>query len=89
MSIEVMPTAKDVIYTNAMQVSHTRDEFILDFLKLFPPTGTLNARVVTSPGHLKRMIEALKENLIRYETTFGEVKIADAPSQAIGFTPEK
>ena len=55
------------IYANQMVVSHTREEFLMDFINLFPPEGVVNARIIVSPGHLKRMIRALGENLARYE----------------------
>jgi len=75
-------------YANAMSVAHTKDEFILDFLTVIPHqrAGTVSARVVTSPGHLKRIIAALQENLKKYEGSFGKVDIADAPGSEIGFT---
>jgi hypothetical protein len=62
-----------------MMVSHTREEFVIDFLNLFPPQGVVNARVIVSPGHLKRMIRALRENLSRYETRHGPIIEAAAP----------
>ena len=67
------------VYSNQMVVRHTRDEFLLDFIGLFPPQGVVNARVIVSPGHLKRMIRALKDNLSRYETRFGPVIEAEPP----------
>ena len=67
------------VYSNQMMVQHTREEFVLDFINLFPPQGVVNARVVVSPGHLKRMIRALGENLSRYETRFGPVVEAEPP----------
>ena len=67
------------VYSNQMMVSHTREEFVIDFLNLFPPQGVVNARVIVSPGHLKRMIRALRENLSRYETRFGPILEAAAP----------
>ena len=67
------------IYANQMVVAHTRDEFVLDFVNLFPPEGVVNARLIVSPGHLKRMIGALKENLARYEKQFGPVIEAAPP----------
>lgn len=67
------------VYANQMVVSHTREEFLLDFINLFPPSGVLNARVIVSPGHLKRMIRALAENLSRYETRFGKIEEAAPP----------
>jgi hypothetical protein len=67
------------VYTNAMAVFHTREEFVLDFLNVFPPGGIATARIITSPGHIKRILRALNENLRRYEERFGEVKEAPSP----------
>src|SRR5262249_24901699 len=58
------------VYANQMVVRHSREEFILDFITLTPPEGVVTARVIVSPGHLKRMIEALSDNLQRYEKAF-------------------
>ena len=67
------------VYANQMLVSHTREEFLIDFINLFPPQGVVNARVIVSPGHLKRMIRALGDNLSRYEARFGQVVEAAPP----------
>ncbi len=72
-------------YSNLMKVFHTKEEFILDFFLASPPEGILTSRVVMSPGHLKRMIKALKENLERYEEKFGKIEEAEAPKEKIGF----
>lgn len=66
-------------YANMMQVAHNREEFVLDFMNVFPPGGVVTARVVTSPGHLKRITRALQENMQRYEQSFGEIKEAEGP----------
>jgi hypothetical protein len=67
------------VYANQMLVRHTREEFVIDFINLFPPQGVVTSRVVVSPGHLKRMIRALRDNLSRYEAHFGPILEADAP----------
>jgi hypothetical protein len=67
------------VYSNQMVISHTREEFLIDFINLFPPEGVVNARVILSPGHLKRMIRALRDNLERYENSFGAIMEAAAP----------
>ena len=68
------------VYANNMVVTHTREEFVLDFLAVFrPKTGVVASRVVLSPGHLKRVVRALSENLARYEAHFGELKEAPSP----------
>lgn len=73
------------VYTNMMMVTHTPETFVLDFVNVAPPQPFLVARVITNPGHLKRMIAALSENLKRYEASFGTVTPSAAPSSEIGF----
>jgi Protein of unknown function (DUF3467) len=64
-------------YSNNMLVTHTREEFILDFL-LTAPNGTqLVSRVMVSPGHMKRVLSALADNMQKYEGNFGEVVAPD------------
>ena len=77
------------VYSNLMQVLHTKEEFILDFFLVSPPTGILTSRVVMSPGHLKRMIKALQENLGKYEEKFGKIEEAEAPEVKLGFNVEE
>lgn len=72
-------------YSNLMQVSHAKEEFILDFFWVAPPEGILNSRVIMSPGHSKRMIKALQENVGKYEEKFGKIEEAAAPETKIGF----
>ena len=66
-------------YSNLLRITHTREEFILDFINLVPPQGIVTARLVTSPGHLKRIIGALSANLARYEQTYGLIQEAPEP----------
>jgi hypothetical protein len=72
------------VYANSMMVTHTRDEFCLDFVNMFNPP-ILTARIITSPTHLKRMIATLQENMQRYEEQFGEIQSAQAGENSLGF----
>jgi hypothetical protein len=72
-------------YSNMAQISHNREEFVLDFMTILPPAGTLNSRIIMSPGHYKRMIKAMQENLRKYEENFGVVKESDEPETVHGF----
>jgi hypothetical protein len=76
-------------YSNLMQVLHTKEEFVLDFFLVSPPEGILASRVIMSPGHLKRMVKALEENLSKYEEKFGKIAEAQAPEAPLGFQVEK
>jgi len=62
------------VYSNNMIVAHTREEFVMDFIYVSPQQWVVNARVITSPPHMKRIIRALTENLRKYEAQFGEIR---------------
>lgn len=66
------------VYANQMAVAHTQEEFVLDFILATPPAGVVNARVLVSPGHAKRIAAALMENVAKYEATFGEIVVPKA-----------
>ncbi|MEM1244758.1 MAG: DUF3467 domain-containing protein [Acidobacteriota bacterium] len=66
-------------YSNLLRITHTREEFILDFIHMVPPQGIVTSRIATSPGHLKRIIGALSANLKRYEEAHGEIEAAPDP----------
>ncbi|MEM7052821.1 MAG: DUF3467 domain-containing protein [Acidobacteriota bacterium] len=66
-------------YSNLLRITHTREEFILDFINLVPPQGIVTSRIVASPGHLKRIIGALEANVKRYEENHGPIREAPPP----------
>ena len=66
-------------YSNHMVVAHTREEFFLDFFTMLPQVGKLTSRVIVSPGHMKRILRALSENVGRYEQRHGTIVEAPAP----------
>ena len=72
-------------YANVMSVNHNKEEFVLDFFRAYGNPWKLASRVIVSPGHLKRMIGALQENLKKYEDKYGTIEEASAPNN-IGFT---
>ena len=71
------------VYSNNMAVSHTGEEFIMDFIMVAPPSGSVNARIIVSPGHMKRIVKALQENISRYEQKFGDIQAAEEPKEKI------
>ncbi|HOU77248.1 MAG TPA: DUF3467 domain-containing protein [Syntrophales bacterium] len=68
-------------YSNTLLIGHGPEEFILDWL-LSSPSGThLVSRVIVSPGHVRRIIDALTFNLKQYEQKFGPVKVIEPAEQ--------
>ncbi len=63
-------------YSNSMFIAHGPEEFIIDWLLNSPTGAHLVSRIIVTPGHVKRIIAALSDNLKKYEEMFGEVKLA-------------
>jgi hypothetical protein len=80
LSVKVPERLLPGVYANQMVIRHTREEFLIDFVNRFPPEGVVAARVIVSPGHLKRMIRAIEENVRRFEATHGPIIGATAAS---------
>ena len=72
-SISISDDVLKGTYSNSIMITHTRGEFVLDCMTVFPPKGIIGARVIISPGHAKRLSKALQENILRYEKVFGEI----------------
>jgi hypothetical protein len=75
--VKISDEIKRGAYCNLMIVAHTKEEFIMDFILAGAPEAIVTARVIMSPGHMKRTVSALQENMKKYEQQFG--KIAEAP----------
>ncbi len=69
-------------YSTNMAVSHSPEEFIIEWL-LNSPSGThLVSRIVVSPGHMRRVIDALSDNMRKYEAKFGPVRVVVPEDQS-------
>jgi len=81
--IQADETLSAGVYSNLALVHQTDSEMVLDFLFLHPqqPKATLRSRVVTSPRHIKRLINVLTEQMDRYERLHGEVKLPKPPGE--------
>ncbi len=72
--VQIPPHLQGGAYANQMIVVHSREEFVLDFILATPPAAVVNARVIVSPAHAKRILQALAENIARYEAAFGAIE---------------
>lgn len=85
-NVKVDDTVLKGSYANNMQIGFSPEEFILDFMNLFPPQGIMTNRIFISPGHMKRMVAVLTDTLKKYEDQHGAIKASSAPSNSeIGF----
>ena len=84
LQVEVDDATAQGTYANLALVAHNATEFVLDFIFVQPqqPKAKVRARVISSPGHTKRFLRALTENVARYEQNFGEIKdVAAGPDE--------
>ena len=79
--LEIPPHIQPV-YANLARISHAPAEFVLDFARFLPGDmkATVTARVVMSPVALKLFLQAVTENLTRFETTFGTINLPSGSS---------
>ena len=85
LQINFPPEKQGGVYANNMVVAHSKEEFILDFMMIAPPNGVVTSRVIMSPGHVKRVIAALQQNMKHYEEKFGRIEEAVEPHNPFGF----
>ncbi len=81
--IEIDEVTSQGIYSNLALMAHNETEFVLDFVFIQPqaPKAKVRARILTNPIHTKRLLQALQENIRRYEEKFGTIKMSAAPEK--------
>lgn len=87
-NIELSEDIAEGIYANLAMIAHSNSEFVIDFIRLMPgvPKAKVKSRLVITPEHAKRLLNALKDNIHKYEETFGPIKQnEEAPKFPINF----
>lgn len=67
-------------YINMAVVNHNDNEFVIDCIYVQPqaPKARVQARLITSPRHAKRLLTALKNNVENYEKKYGTIELVAA-----------
>ena len=79
-------------YANFCIITHSSSDFVFDFARILPgvPKAQVRSRVILAPEHAKRLLQALQENIVRYEQTFGKIVIPNQEPRTIApFAPGK
>ena len=87
-NIELTDEIAEGIYSNLAIITHSNQEFILDFIKLMPgvPKAKVKARIVLTPQHAKRFMKALQENIKKFENQHGSIaETEDFPGMSMNF----
>lgn len=78
-NIELTDETADGIYSNLAIITHSNQEFVLDFIKVMPgiPKAKVKSRIILTPQHAKRFLKALSENVRKFESQYGEITDVD------------
>lgn len=71
-------------YVNLVRIVHSPSELVFDFAQLLPgsKSATVSSRIIMTPMAAKLFLRALSENLSKYETTYGEIRVPGGGSLA-------
>ena len=80
-------------YANFVVVTHSPAEFVMDFTRILPgvPKAKVHSRIIMAPQHAKAFLGALNDNIKKFETKHGEIKMPsrDEGNSSFGVKPPK
>ncbi len=89
-NIEINDEVAQGVYSNLAVITHSASEFIVDFVRIMPgmPKAQVKSRIIITPDHAKRLLLALQDNISKFESTYGTIKLAEgggAPNFPMNF----
>ncbi len=80
LGINISQEAAKGTYSNLAIITHSVSEFVIDFASALPglPKAEVHSRIIMTPDNAKRLFRALQDNIIKYESQFGNI-IIDGP----------
>ena len=80
-NIELSEEVANGVYSNLAIITHSPSEIIADFVQMMPgvPKGKVRSRIIMNPINAKRLLEALKDNISKYEASYGTIDSGNTP----------
>jgi hypothetical protein len=90
-SVELPEKESEGIYSNMVFMMISPQEFIVDFARVMPGLNKAKvySRIIMTPAHAKMLLKTLEDNIKKYETDFGQIKVYGQEEKNIGFKQEK
>ncbi|MBN1755479.1 DUF3467 domain-containing protein [bacterium] len=87
LNIELPDDKSEGIYANLAIIAFSPSEFIVDFVRAVPrsPKAKVQSRIIMTPHNVKLLQRALEENINKFESKYGEIKIMGKGEKSIGF----
>ena len=81
LQLELKPEVAKGQYSNLAIISHSHSEFVIDFATMLPglPKPEIGSRILMTPEHAKRLLNALTDNIGKYESQFGKIELPGSP----------
>lgn len=75
-NIQLSDEVAEGTYANLAMIAHSNSEFVIDFIRMMPSTSQakVKSRIIITPDHAVRFVNALKENIEKYEENHGSIK---------------
>jgi hypothetical protein len=75
LNIEISEEVAEGQYANLAIITHSHAEFVVDFVSVMPgtPKSRVKSRIILTPQHAKRLLNALEENLNKFEDAHGKI----------------
>ena len=85
--VELSAEVAEGIYSNLAIITHSNAEFIVDFINMMPGKSKANvkSRIILTPQHAKRLMNALNDNINKFEAGFGKIREGEQRGDAITF----
>lgn len=82
LNIELSEEIAEGIYSNLVIITHSNAEFVLDFIRVVPgvPKAKVKSRIILTPEHAKRLLNALGDNIEKFESANGRIKLQNDAS---------
>ena len=86
LKIEITPEVAAGHYSNLAVISHSPNEVFIDFINMAPnmPQAKVQSRIIMTPENVKNVLFALRDNVAKYESMFGEIKHKTPKNQPSG-----
>jgi hypothetical protein len=89
LNIELSEEVAEGNYVNLAIITHSQSEFVMDFVNIMPSTtkSRVKSRLIMTPQHAKRFLNALAENLQNFEHNNGAIKDLGQVDVPLNFGP--
>ncbi|MEM7028258.1 MAG: DUF3467 domain-containing protein [Chloroflexota bacterium] len=83
-----LPADLEPTYSNLAMISHSQSEFFVDLACMMPnlPKAKVHTRAIMTPTNAKLLLNALAENVRKYEAQFGEIPLTKPDNNSPGNT---